>query len=1331
MVGKNEMKVSACVIVKNEEKNLPKWLDCMKKIAAELIVVDTGSTDCTVKLAKESGAVVYFYDWVNDFASAKNFAITKATGDWILFLDADEYFSDECIKKIPLYLLRLKKQNWIDAVTCRIINIDTDVKGRVINSFSNIRIFRNAPYLRYTNNVHENLVNQIKELGIYSLDKVIDVYHTGYSGSVIKEKLTRNLHLLKQDIKQNGEQPKHYRYLCDCYHGLADFENTIKYARKHLASGYLTVGGDHEIYKRLIDAMIFSQKSSADILCTIEEAIAAYPEEATFLFVEGDFLLKNEKYEQAEICLKAALLLDKNKVVNEYETDLFILYRAETYYDLAKIMKIKYKNDAALQYMIQGLKKNPYHVKLFCFLMDFLRLNESVKVIQLLNGLYQADKAEDLSFILRYIQNIALKEVELYYLNKARANHIAIENGEYRYFYAAGNCKEASSILSARISKSYMDLLLASILSKDPEIEQTCNLMLPELYRNILGFCLGKPVQMQSGERLLYEQLQHEAEKYEIILPGLPEEKAQKQERIMDKIACITCVNNEKMYKTSLEYLAKVKLPEGYTIEYIAVRDARSMAEGYNRAMCQTDAKYKIYLHQDVFILHEDFFIDIIRLFQEEADIGIIGMAGAEKLGKQGIWWIERFVYGKMYHISLKDGTFNTKIFGDVSGKFQQVTCVDGAIMATQYDLPWREDLFDGWHFYDVSQSLEFAKQGYRVAVPQQTEPWCAHASVDHDLEEDYYYYLEIFKKWYFEVDTKVKICNKKESKICFVIYKEDSCRYEELLDYLGKLRIPEGFDAEFATITETENLAEAYNEGMRSSTAKYKVYLRDHIRIENPEFIKELVEIFAAYDELGALGVSGAAVLPTSGIGWHSLRRYGKVRGFDENQNYEWKQPRQIYEPVQGIDEFFFATQYDLEWRSDLFHKKSFVVASQSVEFQRGKWEVGIVRQEQPWCSYVGDLSQMDEEMQQVFLKEYAKDLFPLVSVLIPTYNRPEYLRIGLESVLRQTYANIEIIIGDDSTNNETKTMLRPYLEQHSNIRYIDNGGPLGKQGGINFHRITRLAKGEYINYLMDDDIFHPEKIQRMMDYYLQFDDVSLVTSSRFLIDEEGNTIEEAPYVVHCPEQDMRYDGKQFAQSMLFSFLNIVGEPTTPLIKKSFLSKAYGKTVGSFGVYCGIQFGELSDMFQWMELGSKGNIIFLADKLSSYRICGERKSGNIEVLLSTTVDTFIGISISYLRSQYVDTKEEYYALCNRWVEVYKEIHMVYQKHISDNLELPEIWIFYQEIYEKLCRRQYEEAFDLFIHRMEKIYEGYSMLKTFCKKNLTTGLWEKKENETN
>ena len=83
-------RITVCLIVKNEEQFLAQCLKSVRGFAAQIVVVDTGSTDRTVEIAREFGAEIYSFAWCDDFAAARNAALEHATGDWILMLDADE-----------------------------------------------------------------------------------------------------------------------------------------------------------------------------------------------------------------------------------------------------------------------------------------------------------------------------------------------------------------------------------------------------------------------------------------------------------------------------------------------------------------------------------------------------------------------------------------------------------------------------------------------------------------------------------------------------------------------------------------------------------------------------------------------------------------------------------------------------------------------------------------------------------------------------------------------------------------------------------------------------------------------------------------------------------------------------------------------------------------------------------------------------------------------------------------------------------------------------------------------------------------------------------------
>ena len=84
-----------------------------------------------------------------------------------------------------------------------------------------------------------------------------------------------------------------------------------------------------------------------------------------------------------------------------------------------------------------------------------------------------------------------------------------------------------------------------------------------------------------------------------------------------------------------------------------------------------------------------------------------------------------------------------------IGGRYQQVQAVDGLLIATQYDLPWREDLFDNWDFYDISQGQEFIQKGYRIVVPYQKQPWCIHDDGFNNLK-NYYHARRIFPSGHF-----------------------------------------------------------------------------------------------------------------------------------------------------------------------------------------------------------------------------------------------------------------------------------------------------------------------------------------------------------------------------------------------------------------------------------------------------------------------------------------------------------------------------------------------------------------------------------------------------
>lgn len=193
----------------------------------------------------------------------------------------------------------------------------------------------------------------------------------------------------------------------------------------------------------------------------------------------------------------------------------------------------------------------------------------------------------------------------------------------------------------------------------------------------------------------------------------------------MDKntVCFIICVNDDMFFEECLRYIHWLEVPEGIEIEVLEIRDASSMTSGYNEGMNSSNAKYKVYMHQDCFLVNKHFIQDMVSIFSSDVNIGMIGLNGTEKLPENGVIWSGRRV-PESYE--LENGWEAYRYDREKDGLWE-VEGIDGVLMATQYDIPWREDLFDGWDFYDLSHSFEMRQRGYRVVVPVHKRFWYHH----------------------------------------------------------------------------------------------------------------------------------------------------------------------------------------------------------------------------------------------------------------------------------------------------------------------------------------------------------------------------------------------------------------------------------------------------------------------------------------------------------------------------------------------------------------------------------------------------------------------------
>ena len=215
------------------------------------------------------------------------------------------------------------------------------------------------------------------------------------------------------------------------------------------------------------------------------------------------------------------------------------------------------------------------------------------------------------------------------------------------------------------------------------------------------------------------------------------------------KICFIACVNNDRYWDECCYYLSELIVPEGYEIDLLEIKEAKSMCSGYNEAMQASDAKYKIYLHQDVFITDRFFLQELIEIFENDPEVGMVGLAGNIKLPADAIVWHGERVHS-IYTANNSDKSMLSQKAEYSQEKIRTVEAVDGLLVATSRDIMWREDLFTGWDFYDVSQTQEFLRSGSKVVVPVYQRPIAVHDDGMVLNLSAYDKYRQVFIREYF-----------------------------------------------------------------------------------------------------------------------------------------------------------------------------------------------------------------------------------------------------------------------------------------------------------------------------------------------------------------------------------------------------------------------------------------------------------------------------------------------------------------------------------------------------------------------------------------------------
>jgi glycosyltransferase involved in cell wall biosynthesis len=834
------------------------------------------------------------------------------------------------------------------------------------------------------------------------------------------------------------------------------------------------------------------------------------------------------------------------------------------------------------------------------------------------------------------------------------------------------------------------------------------------------------------------------------------------------KIAFIYCYNDDRLLEESILYIQSLNIPHGYQIEILPVKDAFSMSSGYNFAMKNTDAKFKVYLHQDVFIINRDFIKEVLSIFHKNSDIGIIGLTGAKSLPANGIWLDSQQKFGKVYEN--KNGKTELVAFNEIEGQYEFVQIISQMMIITQYDLLWREDIFDGWDFYNSSHCIEFQNAGYKVAVPFQQEPWVIHDCKEYTFSTKFNFYKEKFLEEYSKdifplVSVLIPTYNRPEFfqlalesvlkqtyKNIEILIGDDSTNddTETIINENYLIRYPQiKYYRNKTNLGQFENDLALFNR----ANGDFINFLMDD-DLFKPNKIENMMNYFLQdKEEEIALVTSHRAIIDKNGNIQGIFGGTDKfftedtiIQGIDlgnfvlkNNYNCVGEpttvlfKKNKLIEPFGTFNERKYGCNVDQASWLNLLSKGKAVFIAESLSYFRihnsqqlntekmvllgaidyahevlTSSRKGFLLDENDLnkaidccLAYCEKVLEMNNRVENLDLMKWCEELIayssklkdlkesldrteslsrvkipsseqPLVSILIPAYNQTNYLKEALESALNQTYSNIEIVIGDDSSNNVVENFIKPYLDKYNNITYFKNPDKTSDHAYYNHANCLKHSKGEYINYLNHDDLFKSEKIERMMSYFNKYPELSLVTSARQPIDQYGRNLPLTGAFAGFFNKDTVVEGYELSRIIINNLVNIIGEPTTVLFKRKYIVE------DKLNYFNGVRYKNIGDVANWFTLLLQGDAVYISEPLSCFRIHPSQSSNKQDVYANGIIFWFQLIKDSY-RVGIIQNRQEYRSTIINWLNTFTPAVKSLTEYNLDNLLLNNVVLSYKE----------------------------------------------------
>ncbi|MEO2002740.1 MAG: glycosyltransferase, partial [Candidatus Poribacteria bacterium] len=341
--------LSLIMIVRDEAENIPAVLGPLQGKFDEVIVVDTGSVDNTVELAREHGATVHFFEWINDFAAARNESIRHATGDWLFWLDADDRMPGGEVDRLRS-LIALHPDGDV-AYYCHLRSLGVSWTNE--QNLLQVRLFPNIPDVGFVGEVHERIAESLRGLGVRIEPSPVEIVHVGYVDTeALPEKYARNLEIMTRMLDENPRELQTRYQMIMQLAAMGETEATLEHLEilgEYVAEVSSDVGKTYRylLLKGIVHRNFGDREKARE---AYEEVIETFPNMGVSHYLLATLLYEEDKWdEMREHLIKAEY--------HGISIDAVPIPLARVLFDMGAMMAMYYRREGQWMLAAQEFRK--------------------------------------------------------------------------------------------------------------------------------------------------------------------------------------------------------------------------------------------------------------------------------------------------------------------------------------------------------------------------------------------------------------------------------------------------------------------------------------------------------------------------------------------------------------------------------------------------------------------------------------------------------------------------------------------------------------------------------------------------------------------------------------------------------------------------------------------------------------------------------------------------------------------------------------------------------------------------------------------------------------